>query len=156
VRAEIVHDDGVARPQLRDKKLLDIGQKHFAIDGPINDAGSDHAALSQSPDEGRYLPVTMRHGVDQSLATWRTSIPSGHVGRSPGLIEKDQLVSCQLGLVLAPLCPRGGDIKARLSIGTGSCPLPASNIGSESGFCEVARHGIEGMRKRDLIEARLN
>jgi hypothetical protein len=48
---QIIHDDRVARLQLRDKNLLDIGQEHFAIDGAIDDTGRDHAALSQSTDK---------------------------------------------------------------------------------------------------------
>src|SRR5665811_2457734 len=113
-RTQIVHDDRIARLQLGDEKLLDIGQKHFAIDGTVNDAGRDHAALPQSSDERRDLPVAMRHCIDQPLATDCAPIAPDHVRRGPSLIEKDELASTQLGLVLAPRLTRSGDIRARL------------------------------------------
>ncbi len=56
----------------------------------------------------------MRHRINQPLSTDCAPIAPDHVRRGPGLIEKNQLASIQLGLALAPCLTRSGDIRARL------------------------------------------
>ena len=67
VRAEPVHDHDIAAVQRGNQHLLDIGEEGLAIDRPIEYARSNQAILAQTGDEGRGIPVPVRHSIDQPM-----------------------------------------------------------------------------------------
>jgi hypothetical protein len=114
VRAEIVHDDDVARRQGRDQDLLYIGLEGQPIDGTVDDTGCGQRITAQGGEEGAGLPMAMRHGADRALTAWSTGMGANHVGLDPGLVDEDQALCDQRRLLLAPRAPRGGDVGAGL------------------------------------------
>ena len=78
------------RAQCRDQNLLDPSEKEFAVDGTIDHAGRGEAIAAQRADKRRCLPMIMRHGIDQPLAAWRSSVAAGHVRLGPGLVDENE------------------------------------------------------------------
>ena len=76
VAAEVVHDDDVAGPDLRNEYLIDVGLEGRAVDRPVEHHWRDHAGVAQGSDEGGRLPVPMRDGRAQVLAS---KCPPNHV-----------------------------------------------------------------------------
>ncbi len=48
------------------------------------------------------MPVTMRHGTDQPLPSWRAAAGAGHVRRCPSLVEEDEAVGIEQWLPRRP------------------------------------------------------
>ena len=88
---QVVHDDYVSGLQRWHQDLLDIGHEQFTVDRTINGHWSGQAVAAQCADKGCRLPVAMRDGGDQALATLRTAVPPRHVGFYPGLIDENEL-----------------------------------------------------------------
>ena len=95
---EIVHDDDVARPKLRQENLLNIGSEAFAVDGAVEQAGCGEAVAAQGAQESQRPPVAVRREAAHPLAFWPPSAQWGHVGLDPGLVDKDQASRIELGL----------------------------------------------------------
>jgi hypothetical protein len=98
VAAEIVHDDDVARPKLRNENLLNIGAEAFAVDGTIEQARCGETVAAQGAKERQCPPVAVWREAAHPLAFWPPSAQWGHVGLDPGLIDKDQASGIELGL----------------------------------------------------------
>ena len=62
VGRQIVHDDDLARPQLGDERLFDIGEKGLAVHRAIQDHGRGDAVAAQPCGEGGCFPMAMGHG----------------------------------------------------------------------------------------------
>ena len=97
VCAEVIHADDITAAQCRHQDLLDPGKKQFTVDGTVDYAGRSEAIAAQGADEGRGLPVTVGHGVNQPLATWRSPIATGHVRLRRGQSMKTSLVGIKPG-----------------------------------------------------------
>src|SRR6185437_13206684 len=80
VAAEIVDNDDVAGPERGHQELLDISQEAFAVDRPVDHAGSIDAIMAQRGKEGQRPPSAMWRLGDQPLATLRAAMGAGHVG----------------------------------------------------------------------------
>src|SRR6201986_2404071 len=98
VTAEIVHDDDVARLELRDENLLNIGAEAFAVDWAVEQARGREAVTAQGAKECQRPPMTMWREATHALAFWPPSAQWGHVGLDPGLIDKDQASGIEVGL----------------------------------------------------------
>lgn len=59
MRSKIVENDNVAAFERRDQELLDIGEKPFAVDRAVKQAGRLDPVVAQRCEEGRGLPVTV-------------------------------------------------------------------------------------------------
>ena len=88
--AEIVHDDDVARLELRDENLLNIGAEAFAVDWTVEQARCGETVASQGAEESQRPPVAMRREAPHPLAFWPPSAQWGHIGLNPGLVDKNQ------------------------------------------------------------------
>ncbi len=99
---QVVHDHDVARPELGDEHLTDIGVEGVAIDRSIEHHGRDQAGAAQARDEGGGLPVPERHARAQPFSAPATTVAAGHVGRCPGLVDEDQLVGVEVELAVEP------------------------------------------------------
>ena len=114
VGAQIVHDDDVAGRQGRRQDLLDIGEELFAIDGAVEDTGRGDAVAAQSGQESRGLPMSEGRVSDQPLAFFASAIAGRHIGRSPGLVDKDEPSRIEAWLHFAPIGASGLDISPAL------------------------------------------
>ena len=47
------------------------------------------------------MPV--RHPGAQPFAAWGSAIAAGHVGRCPGLVDKDELIGIEIELAVEPV-----------------------------------------------------
>jgi hypothetical protein len=68
----------------------------------------------------------MRHGHHQTLAFWASPMAARHLGRSAGLVNKDQVRRVQAGLLVTPGDPRGGNVGTLLLGGVRSLFLRVS------------------------------
>jgi hypothetical protein len=75
VGAKVVQHHDVARAQGRRQRLLDIGEEARAVDRAVEDAGRADAVVAQRGQEGRGLPVAMRHGSYQPLPAPGAAVP---------------------------------------------------------------------------------
>ena len=95
----------------------EIGYNPTKPGRPSHNIHTKQALRAQRTDQGRSTPVATR-GVPHTTLAFDGSPPSrGHVGRSTGLIEKDQPPGCQHGLSDGPGSARLRDIGARLFTG---------------------------------------
>ena len=68
--------------------------------------------LSQASDERRHLPVAVRDLGDEPFSTRAASTQPGHVGRSAGLIDEDELARIKPRLLLLPVRACRADVFA--------------------------------------------
>jgi hypothetical protein len=87
VAGQIVHDDDV---------------KGASVDRAVEDERRDHASRRQASNESRRFPVAVGDADAQSLAAAATAMRSGHAGRGPGLIGKDETLGIEIELLLEP------------------------------------------------------
>ena len=111
MRAEIVEDDDVSGLEGRREKLLDIGGEEFAVDRPVDNAGSIDPVMPQSRDEGEGLPVAIRNLGGETLAFWSPAAQRRHVGLHPGLVDEDQPAGGDPALVGLPALALPGDVR---------------------------------------------
>src|SRR6202023_2372213 len=88
--AEIVHDDDVAMLQSRRKNLLDIGQKAFAVDRPVEHEGRRDFVASQGGEECHRFPMTLWRLGDERLAASVPAMCARHIGLRPCLVDEDK------------------------------------------------------------------
>ena len=98
VATEIVHDDDVARLELRNENLLNVGAEAFAVDWTVEQARCSEAVTAQGAKECQRPPMTMWREAAHALAFWPPSAQWGHVGLDPGLVDKDQVSGIEVGL----------------------------------------------------------
>jgi len=71
--------------------------------------------VSRSPAvNGRRLPVTVRDGGPASVSLERPAAQPGHLGASPGLVDKDQALRIEIYLAFEPEPTAGEDVRALL------------------------------------------
>ena len=63
--------------------LLDPGHEDRAVHRAVGDVGGEEAAAGQAADEGRGLPVAVRHRPVDPLAARAAAVAPGHVGGAP-------------------------------------------------------------------------
>jgi hypothetical protein len=114
VRAEIVHDDDVARLQNRHELLLDISPEAVAVDRSVEDARRGEAVKPQGAQEGQGAPMSVGRKAAQALAFLSPAPQRRHVGLDPGLVDEDQLRRIEGGLPGPPPLPAARDVGARL------------------------------------------
>ena len=117
VGGEIVHDDDVARPQLRGQHLLDPSAGRCTVHGAVGDVGGDEAARGQAADEGGALPVAVRDRAVQAPAARAAAVAPRHVGRGTGLVDEDQPRRAHLALPGTPVGALLGDVGPVLLLG---------------------------------------
>src|SRR6202035_2524932 len=119
---EIVLQHDFAGRQGRYEHLLDIGKEPRAIDGTVEDTRSSHAVIAQRGQKSRRLPVTERRVGDEPLASFTSPVAGRHVGRGPGLVDKNKPLRVKAFLHLAPGGAGVLDIRAFLLGGMQSWP----------------------------------
>src|SRR3984893_11247937 len=110
---------------------LDIGKEPRAIDGTVEDTRSSHAVIAQRGQKSRRLPVTERRVGDEPLASFTSPVARRHVGRGPGLVDKNKPLRVKAFLHLAPGGAGVLDIRAFLLGGMQSFmgwPAPPSGV----------------------------
>jgi len=103
VAAEIVDDDDIAGFECWNKNLFDVSQEAFAVDRPIDHAGSINAVVPQRCQEGQRSPTPLRNLGQEFAAARRPAAKSRHVGLRPGLVDEDQARRIKPILILLPL-----------------------------------------------------
>ena len=58
--------------------------------------------------------MTVRHAGPQALAAERSSVPPGHVGGGPGLVDEDEARGVEIELVVEPLLTSPQDVRPLL------------------------------------------
>src|SRR5690606_23407670 len=105
VGRQVVKDDDVAWPEDRGQDLLDISEEggpgHRSIDGH----GRYYAVEGEAADEGRCLPMAVRHRGSATLAPERAAVHSRHLGRGPAFVDEDEALGVEVGLRLEPGAP---------------------------------------------------
>ena len=81
--AKVVHDDDVIWFERWNEELLNIKQKAFPVDGPVEHTGCCDMIAAQGGKERQGFPVTMRSTTDQSLAFARPPPQWRHIGFYP-------------------------------------------------------------------------
>src|SRR5215211_3334372 len=115
--AEIVHDHAVAAAQSRHQELFHIGAKAGAVDRAVDDAGRGNAIAAQRRQKGQRAPASLRHLGNEAGAASAPSMPPGHVGLGPGLVDEDQVFGVEPALIFLPPLAPAGDIGAVLFAG---------------------------------------
>ena len=102
MRAEIVEDDDVARPQGRHEHLLDIEPEALAVDRPVDEPGRVDAIVAQRRQEGHGLPAAVRDLGVEPLAARRPAPERRHIGLGPGLVDEDEAARIDPALIGGP------------------------------------------------------
>ena len=109
-RAQIAHDDDIARLEGGDEFGFHIGQEVLAVDRAIEDPGRFNPIMTQGGDEGPDPPVAVRNDGLDPLATLAPATKRSHVRLRPGLIDEHQPPGIDQGSVLGPLLTSPGDV----------------------------------------------
>jgi hypothetical protein len=117
VAGEVVHDDDVAVPELRNEDAFDLGLEGVSVDRTREHEGREHTAQAQCGDDGGGLPVAMRDADPQALSPRGAAMGSRHVGLRPGLVDEDQPLGIEVGLGVKPGLPVFQDIGTILLAG---------------------------------------
>lgn len=115
--AEIVHDDRIARSELRHEAFPDIHLKDEAVHRAVHYQGSDDPVMAQARDERRCAPVTKGGAPRETMTLWATAVAAHHVGLGPGFVEEDDAFGVETMLFSAPLLTRGRHIRPLLLVG---------------------------------------
>src|SRR3546814_18984370 len=107
----------LAGPERRHQNLLDIGQEGAAMHGAVEHHRRGHAAGPQSDDEGRGLPVAMRHRSPAALDAWRAAADAGPLCRRPGPDDEQPAIPIQLRSEVKPGTPAHRAVTQRLLTG---------------------------------------
>ncbi len=99
---QVVHHDDVARYELGDEDLLDIGFEGSPVDRSVEDEGRNHTAGAKAGDEGRRLPMAMWNANPQALPARGSSVAARHVGRSPSLVDENEPRRVEVELPFEP------------------------------------------------------
>lgn len=110
VSRQVVHDDGIAFAQGGDQHLRDVNKKGLAVHRPIEDERGDQAGTAQTGGEGGRLPVPPRSLRNQASAPGASAAQARHLGVGAGLVDEDQLVGIETGLVGFPVFPALSDV----------------------------------------------
>lgn len=111
---QIIHNDGVARPEFRNQNLFDVSHEGRAIHRPIENEGRDQAVTSQTSGEGCCFPMSMRDGGAASFAAFGPSAQAGHFRRCAAFVNKNKRFRVKVKLTLEPGLPRQPDVFAIL------------------------------------------
>lgn len=114
MRAEIVHDDDIARFEHGHELLLDPSAEALAVDWPIEDARGRQSVRAQCAEEGERSPVAMRGKAAQALALRPPSAQRSHVGFDPGFVDEHQPARIEVGLEGAPAPSSSGNVGSSL------------------------------------------
>src|SRR3954452_9307811 len=110
VKGEIVHRDHVARLQRRCQHLLDVGAEHRTGHRPIEHKRRGDAARPQARQDGRGLPMTRSHRIDQALASWTPAVEAGHRWGCGGLVDEDEALAIHVTLPHPPAAAVPGHV----------------------------------------------
>src|SRR3954469_10348516 len=75
------------------------GAKPLAVDGALEHIGRADPGRSQSSNQGGLLPVTVRDRRPQPQTARAPAITARHVRGGPGLVDEDQAIGIERGLV---------------------------------------------------------
>lgn len=112
--AQIVQDDDSAWGKRRQQTLFDIGQEAGAVERAIEDTGSGNTVVAQRRHEGQRVPVPVRAGRSQPLASGAAAIAAGHISLGPGLIQEHEPARIKLALPALPPAAVARDVRAVL------------------------------------------
>ena len=87
------------------------------VHGAVEDIGGDEATGGQTADEGGAFPVTVGDRAVQAQAAWAAAVAPCHVGRNPGLVDKDQARRAHGALPGPPGGAQLGDVRPVLLFG---------------------------------------
>jgi hypothetical protein len=107
----------VAGPQGGDEDFFDIEQKTLAIDRAVDQPWRLDTVMAQGGEEGRCLPVPVRHFGLETLAARRPSVQRRHVRLGPGLVDEDEPGGVDPTLMPYPLLTAAGNVAAILFAG---------------------------------------
>src|SRR3954469_3800156 len=110
VNSQVVHRDHVARLQRRREHLLDVGAERRPRHGPIEHKRCDDPARPQARHDGRGLPMTRRHRIDQALASWTPAGEAGHRCGRGGLVDDDEALTIHVALPHPPAAAVPGHV----------------------------------------------
>src|SRR3954465_6495872 len=98
VNSQVIHRDHVARLQRRREHLLDVGAEHRTGHRPIQDKRRDDPARPQARHDGRGLPMTRRHRINQALAPGAPAVEAGHRCGRGCLVDEDEALTIHVAL----------------------------------------------------------
>ena len=102
VDAEIIEDDDVTRREFGTEHLADVSGEYFHIGRAFDEERSVDALEPQGRDEGRSLPVAMRHGANTTASFGAAPIKAGHLRVECRLVDEDQPPLVPVGLLPTP------------------------------------------------------
>ena len=117
VAAEIVHYHKVTSFERGHQHLLDIDQEAFAVDRTIEDPWGIDTVVAQRRHEGHGLPMAVRNLGFEPFAPRRPTPKRRHIGLGPSLVDEDQALRVDPGLIFFPLLAPAGDVRAILLAG---------------------------------------
>ena len=107
---EIIHNNNVTGLECRYKKLLNIGEEAFAVDGAVKHAWCGDMVMPERGKERHGHPVATGGFVQQRLASFTPAMGRCHIGLGPGLINEDKARGIKATLILLPLLAPVSDV----------------------------------------------
>jgi hypothetical protein len=107
---EIIEDNNITSVELGSQHLLRPGPEAGTIDRSIEHARCVDPIVTERCEESCRLPMSVRcHAVDP-FSLRRATVERRHVGRGPGLVDKDQLFGSQFSLLGVPFAASLGNV----------------------------------------------
>ena len=94
--------------------LIAIGLKGAAVDRSVENHGGGHSGQAEGANKGGRFPVAMGNAHAQSLPARSPPVSARHIGRGPGLVDKDEAFRIEIELPLEPILAPFHDVRAIL------------------------------------------
>ena len=111
VGGKVVQDERVTLAQLRTEHVFKISRENLGIDGSFNQKGGFDAFMAQGGNEGGTLPVAVRNGTGTTLTDLTATVQAGQPGVQTRFVDKHQPADIPVGLLSAPKCPGGFNVR---------------------------------------------
>ena len=110
VSREVVDDDDIALAEDGNQHLGEVDKKGLTVHRPIEKEGSDQAGTAQARGKSGCLPMAPGDRRNQALAPGASATQAHHLGVGAGLVDEDQFVGIESGLVGLPASSLLSDI----------------------------------------------
>ncbi len=94
--------------------MLDIGNERRPVHGAVNDVRRSDAIGAQPSDKRQRFPMAMRNLRNESLTTRGATVATDHFRRDCGLVDEDETLRIERGLLSLEIGACSGDIRTIL------------------------------------------
>jgi len=111
VGRHVVHENDVALAERRREHARDVGEKSRAIQGTVDHIWCRDAIDAERRDQRQRFPMSVWNLGDETVTDRRAAVLPDHLRRHRRLVDEDETLSLELGLLGLQCGTRGRDVR---------------------------------------------